>query len=138
MIKKVWIDIHEDKIVSATERIDKENFYNPVEIEIETEGEFRPGNPDFDFFFNLIGWYYIDGQLVFKPEDIEFNNQKILEEEFKFMRQNLLDAFTKWATNVAIGVEVTDPSIITWRQDLLDMNLEAFEIIPEKIQYYLT
>lgn len=59
-------------------------------------------------------------------------------------RRMLLEAFDKYKTNVAYGVETEDSTthtkIVKWYQDLLDLKNSAFivENIPTRIKYYLS
>lgn len=54
-------------------------------------------------------------------------------------RYNLLAAFDKWEKAVLRGREADSEAVMSWYQQLLDLNAKAFEeeSIPSEIQYYL-
>lgn len=70
-------------------------------------------------------------------EDLE--NSKL--EELRAMREPLLIAFDKYKSNVNYGVEFETAEqrdeIVLWYNSILNLEGTAFEIIPERIRYYL-
>lgn len=63
------------------------------------------------------------------------------EEELKDIKRSkrvhLLEAFDKWEKAVLRGREQDDYSIMSWYNDLKDLQDSAFENIPARIEYYL-
>ena len=70
------------------------------------------------------------------PVVISFNNE-ILIENLRNKRVPLLLAFDKWEKAVIRGREEDSAEIMQWYQDLLDLKEEAFENVPERINYYM-
>lgn len=52
-------------------------------------------------------------------------------------RKPLLVAFDKWEKAVLRGREEDSKEIMEWYQNILDLNEEAFNNVPERIKYYL-
>ena len=76
---------------------------------------------------------------------IDYDNtiDKIIEHknELRAKRVPLLKAFDVYKSNVAYGVEFENEEqreeIVKWYGDLLHLEESAFEVIPERIRYYL-
>lgn len=76
---------------------------------------------------------------------IDYDNTQDLEiaklEELRAKREPLLIAFDKYKSNVNYGVEFESEEereqIIAWYRLLLELNEFAFEIVPERVKYYL-
>lgn len=76
---------------------------------------------------------------------VDYDNTEDLErerkQELRRLREPLLVAFDKYKSNVNYGIEVeteTDKiNVITWYRLLLELNEYAFEIVPERVKYYL-
>jgi hypothetical protein len=76
---------------------------------------------------------------------IDYDNtiDKIIERknELRTMRVPLLKAFDVYKSSVAYGVEFENEEqreeIVKWYSDLLHLEESAFEVIPERIRYYL-
>lgn len=73
-------------------------------------------------------------------EDIQVYIQ-YTEEELKNIKRSkrsaFLDAFDKWEKAVLRGREQDDYIIMSWYKDLLDLKDTSFDIIPERIKYYM-
>lgn len=88
-------------------------------------------------------WCRDNGYEIKTTEDCFYASYRYTEnsnEEKEFLREKrkpLLRAFTNWATNVSIGIESLDNSILSWRLKLLDLDKSAFSEVPAKIQYYV-
>ena len=67
-----------------------------------------------------------------KNELIEINKQKL-----RIKRAPLLVAFDKWEKAVLRGREVDDALVMNWFQSILDLNEDALNNIPERVNYYL-
>lgn len=57
--------------------------------------------------------------------------------ELRARRKELLSAFDKWEKAVLRGREIDDERIMSWYNNLLNLDASAFENIPERINYYL-
>ena len=94
-------------------------------------------------YFKLCKWCNQNGYEVKSTPTYFYASYKYIEgskEEKDFLREKrkpLLRAFTNWATNVSIGIESLDNSILAWRLKLLDLDKSAFSEVPAKIQYYV-
>lgn len=64
-------------------------------------------------------------------------NDEQLKDMLRAKRTPLLNAFDKWEKAVLRGRELDDTAIMEWYKDLLDLKEEAFENIPNRVQYYL-
>jgi hypothetical protein len=53
------------------------------------------------------------------------------------LRDPLFDAFDLWEKAVLRGREVDDPEIMEWFTRLKDLDVDALQNIPERVQYYL-
>lgn len=88
-------------------------------------------------------WCKDNGYEIKSTSDCFYASYRFIEgskEEKDFLRAKrkpLLRAFTNWATNVSIGIESLDNSILAWRLKLLDLDKSAFSEVPAKIQYYV-
>lgn len=60
-----------------------------------------------------------------------------LKDILRARRAKLLTAFDKWEKAVLRGREKDDFVIMTWYQNLLNLNEIAFENIPDRIKYYM-
>jgi len=63
--------------------------------------------------------------------------EQFKKEEMRYNRERFLGAFDIWEKAVIRGREQDDPQIMTWYQDLLDLDESAFENVPVRINYYL-
>lgn len=52
-------------------------------------------------------------------------------------RVPLLEAFDKWEKAVLRGREADDADVMEWYLELLDLEDNAFENVPERVRYYL-
>lgn len=63
------------------------------------------------------------------------------EEELKDIKRSkrivLLNAFDKWEKAVLREREQDDYIIMSWYKDLLDLKDSAFDIVPDRIKYYM-
>lgn len=59
--------------------------------------------------------------------------------ELRARRKEILNAFDIYKTNVYYGIEEDEEreQILSWYQDLLDLNETAFDNIPERIRKYI-
>lgn len=71
---------------------------------------------------------------------IPYTENELKEIKLNALRQQrkiLLDAFDKWEKAVLRGREIDDSTIMVWFNDLLNLDENAFNNIPEVIKYYL-
>ena len=76
---------------------------------------------------------------------VEYDNTEELErqrkQELRAKRVPLLKAFDVYKSSVVYGVEFESEEqreeIVKWYGDLLHLEESAFEVIPERIRYYL-
>lgn len=74
------------------------------------------------------------------PVYIEYTESELKQLELKQLRlkrKDLLAAFDKWEKAVLRGREDEDAKIMLWYRKLLDLDVNAFVSIPERIEYYL-
>lgn len=64
-------------------------------------------------------------------------NAEELKNMLRAKRIPLLNAFDKWEKAVLRGREVEDGTIMSWYYALLNLQEMAFDIVPERIEYYL-
>ncbi len=74
---------------------------------------------------------YEDIQIL--VEYTEAEKKDILRQE----RSVLLYAFDKWEKAVLRSREEDDEAVMAWYQALLDLDVEAFENVPQRVEYYL-
>lgn len=71
--------------------------------------------------------------IPYSAEELEERKNNQLRER----RIPLLNAFDKWEKAVLRGREEDDESVMSWYRAILDLNVKAFEEIPNRIAYYL-
>ena len=73
-------------------------------------------------------------------EFLDMTSEEMTEKnlfKLRTKRKYLLIAFDKWEKAVLRGREQEDNMINMWYQLLLDLNVAAFENVPDRIKYYL-
>lgn len=87
---------------------------------------YAPAKPAYDEPQNILVYIpYTKDQL----EEIKLN-------KLRTDRISILDAFDKWEKAVLRNREEDNSDIMNWFQNILDLQEEAFENIPERILYY--
>ncbi len=81
----------------------------------------------------------VNGKIVWlglTKEQINKQQEEKLE-QLRQQRKPLLEAFDKWEKAVLRGREEDNQEIMNWYQCLLDLSEDAFEKVPDVIEYYL-
>lgn len=101
---------------------------------------------DFKEQLNAFKKWCFDNQCIVKQDGTKYYAHKIVfptltEEQQKTMLRNkrasLLTAFDKWEKAVLRGRETESIDIMSWYYDILDLNENALNNIPERVKYYL-
>ena len=72
-------------------------------------------------------------QLLAPPEPTEEEIKKRL----RWIRSRLLEAFDKWEKAVLRGREQDSEEVMTWYQNILDLNEDAINNVPMAVEYYI-
>lgn len=95
---------------------------------VDEISEFVANNPKYLISVNEFENY------VFIYENENYNEL----DELRVKRTVLLEAFDKWEKAVLRGREEDNETIMKWYTDILDLVLESYTNIPERILYYLS
>lgn len=82
-----------------------------------------------------------DGNPIMVKQFILARVPEPTEEEIKqglrWVRSHLLEAFDKWEKAVVRGREQDSEEVMTWYQNILDLNEDAINNIPMAVEYYI-
>lgn len=82
-----------------------------------------------------------DGEPIMIRQFILAEVPEPTEEEIKdglrWIRSRLLEAFDKWEKAVLRGREQDSEEVMTWYQNILDLNEDAINNIPFAVEYYI-
>ena len=118
----MYIVLNENKYIMA---MSETHLGNSIELELPE---------DFDYEHQSC-YRYENNELVYDPikaADYDLN-------DLRAERVNILKAFDIYKTNVIYGIEeeTHKEEIMAWYQQILDLEEEAFNNMPEQIQRYL-
>ena len=118
----MYIVLNENKYIMA---MSETPLGNAIELDLPE---------DFDYEHQSC-YKYENDELVYdemKADDYDLN-------DLRELRVNILKAFDIYKTNVIYGIEedTNKEEILAWYQQILDLEQEAFNNIPEQIQKYM-